>query len=109
MEYTEMTAWQSEYRYLNVQTTLFVINCVMKLIITINSTPSHAGLIQTDQNAIYGIAGLSPSHKWALRCCSRHVKLVGTKKYENKQEGTNTTNTTTTYLKESRVSCKSKS
>jgi hypothetical protein len=47
MEYTEVTAMQFEHGYANVQTTLFVINCVMKLIITINRTPSPARMIQS--------------------------------------------------------------
>jgi hypothetical protein len=36
MEYTEVTAVKFEHGYANVQTIVFVINCVMKLIITIN-------------------------------------------------------------------------
>ena len=36
MEHTEVNAIQFEHGYANVQTILFVINCVMKLIITIN-------------------------------------------------------------------------
>lgn len=36
MEYINVTAMQLEHGYANVQTILFLINCVMKLIITIN-------------------------------------------------------------------------
>jgi len=63
MEYTEVTAMQFEHGYANAQTILFVINCVMKLIITINRTPSLARMLQSDHKTIYAITCLSPCHK----------------------------------------------
>jgi hypothetical protein len=87
---TEMTAGQLEHRNANVQTSSFVINCLTKLIITINWPPSHSGPFQNNHNVTYGTALFDGVLKRAL-CHSRHVKFVAATRYQNKQKDIHTT------------------